>query len=63
MRRDRVHLDSPLALLPPGTAPAAAWTMPSVWRDWTGFSAGGILLGSAGSMIKLAGGTGGIPGT
>lgn len=61
------HLDSPLALLPPGTAPAAVWTAPRVGWVWAGSSGGaaggGTPLGSAGRTVQLAGGTGGIQGT
>lgn len=63
----RSQIDSPLALLPPGTAPAAVWTAPSIWWVWVDSSGeaagGGTPLGSAGSTIQLAGGTGGIQGT
>lgn len=58
---------SPLALLPPDMAPAAAWMRPSVWWVWAGSSGAaagaGTPLGSAGRMRKIAGGTAGIQGT
>lgn len=66
-KHGRFHLDSPLALLPPGTAPADVWTTASVWWAWVGSSGeaagGGTPLGSSGSTITLAGGTAGIQGT
>lgn len=57
----------PLALRPPGTAPAAGWTLARAWEVWTGFSGGGAGAGtppgSGGSTGIPAGGTGGTGGT